>query len=67
LLLSLDGWREDHGGRVVIADLPAVYRLALDFALAQRAAGIDGHTAIREQADEATIVASEAEALDEPA
>ncbi|HEX3928078.1 MAG TPA: hypothetical protein VHW65_08765, partial [Gemmatimonadales bacterium] len=37
LLRSLDGWREDHGGRIVIADLPPVYRVALDLALAQRA------------------------------
>jgi hypothetical protein len=64
LLRSLDGWREDHGGRIVIADLPPVYRVALDLALAQRAAGIDGHAEIREQADHAAIVAAEAEALE---
>jgi hypothetical protein len=64
LLRSLDGWREDHGGRIVIADLPPVYRVALDLALAQRAAGIDGHAGIREQADHAAIVAAEAEALE---
>jgi hypothetical protein len=66
VLRALEGFRQDNTGRVVLADLPKVYLLALDLALAKRELGDppDNDGAIAEKSAEAAAIAAEAEALD---
>ena len=63
LLRALEGFRRDGDGRVLIADVPIVYLVALDLALSDKGAGSDAGT-LRERAIEAAAVADEAEELD---
>jgi hypothetical protein len=64
LLQALEGFRRDSDSRVLIADLPAVYLVALDLALAERESGSSGDHDLRQRAIEASAVAQEAEELD---
>jgi hypothetical protein len=63
LLHALEGFRRDNDGRVLIADLPMVYLVALDLALSDKGAGSESG-ALRDRAIEAAAVAHEAEELD---
>ena len=63
LLQALEGFRRDSDGRVLIADLPMVYLVALDLALSDQGVG-SGPDTLREKALEAAAVADEAEELD---
>ena len=62
-----EGFRDDNSGRVVLADLPKVYLVALDLALARRELGDppDDDSAITEKSAEAAAIAAEAETLDQ--
>ena len=65
VLRALDGFRDDNSGRVVLADLPKVYLVALDLALAKRELGDppDDDGAIAAKSAEAAAIAAEAESL----
>ena len=67
VLRALEGFRDDHSGRVVLADLPKVYLVALDLALAKRELGDppDDDGDIAAKSAEAAAIAAEAEALDQ--
>jgi hypothetical protein len=64
LLCALEGFRRDNDGRVLITDLPVVYLVALDLALATKHASFGAGEALRDKAMEAAVIASEAEKLD---
>lgn len=64
VLHALEGFRQDAGGRVVIADLPKVYIIALDLALAESEYASGSFALLQRQAVAASAVALEAEALD---
>lgn len=64
VLRALEGFRQDAGGRVVVADLPKVYILALDLALAGREEAPRSLDGLGRRAVAAATVAREAEALD---
>ena len=67
VLHALEGFRDDNSGRVVLADLPKVYLVALDLALARRELGDppDDDGDIAAKSAEAAAIAAEAEALDQ--
>lgn len=64
LLCALDGFRRDNDGRVLIVDLPVVYLVALDLALATQHASFGPGGILRDKALEAAVIAGEAEQLD---
>ncbi|MEO5800295.1 MAG: hypothetical protein ABIZ70_07275 [Gemmatimonadales bacterium] len=64
LLEALEGFRRDRDGRVPLAELPVLYLVALDLALAAEFSGSDSHDQLRHRALAASEVAEEAEALD---
>jgi hypothetical protein len=66
VLRALEGFRQDNSGRVVLADLPKVYIVALDLALAEWVAGDDSDhdDDIAALSVPAAEIAAEAEALD---
>ena len=66
LLRALEGFRDDNSGRVVLADLPKVYVVALDLALAKRELGDppDDDDDIAAMSAHAAAIAAVAEALD---
>ena len=66
VLHALEGFRDDNSGRVVIAELPKVYVVALDLALADLAADHDDARGddIAEMQVRAAEIAATAEALD---
>ncbi len=64
LLAMLAGYRADQDGRIDLLNLPAVYRLALDFALADRQRVTTGIAPLRDASEAAIEVAEEAEELD---
>jgi hypothetical protein len=64
LLRALEGFRRDSDGRVLIADLPMIYLVALELALTAGPGDSDTGDAMREKALDAAAVAHEAEELD---
>ena len=65
VLRALEGFRDDNSGRVVLADLPKVYVVALDLAIADLAAdSMMRRHDIAEMQAQAAEIAAEAEALD---
>jgi hypothetical protein len=64
LLRALEGFRDDHGGRIPIGQLPQVYLIALDLALADRLNAVSAVKSMHDQAAHAAAIAAEAEALD---
>lgn len=65
LLHALEGFRADNVGRVVIAELPAIYLVALDLALSEQVGQPAAGGELRQKALDASAVAREAEALDQ--
>lgn len=64
VLRALEGFRQDGGGRVVIADLPKVYIVALDLALSDIDERPGAFGRLGRKAVAASVIAQEAEALD---
>jgi hypothetical protein len=64
LLRALDGFRRDHDDRITFADLPPIYQVALDLALATPVPHVGTTDEFGRQAREAAAIAAEAEALD---
>lgn len=65
VLRALDGYRRDQDGRVVIADLPATYRVALDLALTEDMEGTGPDRALLARVSDAQGLADVAESLDD--
>jgi hypothetical protein len=64
LLRALEGFQRDNDGRVLIADLPALYLVALDLALTAEAKSGGSDDALHDKAREAAAIAHEAEGLE---
>ncbi len=67
VLGALDEWRHDRDDTLTLADIPAVYLVALQLAFSREKEGSKQTLAAHEKLLEAGTVATEAERLDRPA